>query len=151
MAKRRRSTKVVIATNVFVGNFLTRSPRSPNRRIIRAWLINRDFKLAISRNILDEYLRIFDQILRFDGEKLKNWEQRFRDKRLAEIVKTELKLSLSRDPDDNVFIATAVAARAKFLITNDRDLLEIKEKDKRKLKFEIVTPKQFIEKWEISS
>ena len=30
---------------------------------------------------------------------------------------------LSRDPDDNLFVATAMAARAKFLVSQDRDLL----------------------------
>lgn len=31
----------------------------------------------------------------------------------------------SRDPDDNVVLATAITGRAKFLVTNDRDLLEL--------------------------
>ena len=41
-----------------------------------------------------------------------------------------------------------MAAKAQFLITNDRDLLEIAEADKRRLKFRIVTPEQFLEYWE---
>ena len=94
MAKRRRSIKVVINTNVFVGNFLTRSHRSPNRRIIRFWLINRKFKIAVSRSILDEYLQVFDQVLRFNRENLKDWEKRFKDKKLTENVKTKQKHSV---------------------------------------------------------
>ncbi|HJQ68651.1 MAG TPA: putative toxin-antitoxin system toxin component, PIN family [Blastocatellia bacterium] len=151
MAKRRRQIKVVIDTNVFVGNFLARSPRSPNRRIIRSWLINRKFRIAVSRHILDEYLHIFDQVLKFDGEKLRSWEQRFRNKKLVENVETKQNILLSRDPDDNIFITTAVVAKAKFLVTNDRDLLDIEESDKRKLRFEIVTPKQFLERWDTLS
>jgi predicted nucleic acid-binding protein len=34
---------------------------------------------------------------------------------------------LNRDPDDNLFIATAVAARAEFLATQDRDLLVLEK------------------------
>jgi len=34
---------------------------------------------------------------------------------------------LSRDSDDNLFVATAVAAGAKFLATQDRDLLVLEK------------------------
>jgi predicted nucleic acid-binding protein len=54
----------------------------------------------------------------------------------------------SRDPKDNKFLAAATAAKAKFLITHDRDLLDISDEDKRKLKFKIVTPQQFLDYWE---
>ena len=30
---------------------------------------------------------------------------------------------LSRDPDDNLFVATAAAAQASFLVTEDRDFV----------------------------
>ena len=53
--------------------------------------------------------------------------------------------TLSRDPKDNVFIATAIAAKAKFLVTNDRDLLDIDEAKKRTLRFKIVTPTEFLQ------
>jgi len=34
---------------------------------------------------------------------------------------------LSHDPDDNLFVATAGAAKASFLITQDRDLLVLEK------------------------
>ena len=43
-----------------------------------------------------------------------------------------------------MFIATAIAAKAKFLVTNDRDLLDIADAEKRNLKFDIVKPEQFL-------
>ena len=54
---------------------------------------------------------------------------------------------ISRDPNDNMFIATALSAKAKFLITNDLDLLEIDDSDKERLKFEIITPRGFLDQW----
>ena len=36
---------------------------------------------------------------------------------------------ISRDPDDDVVIATAVAARAVFIVSGDRDLLELPAAD----------------------
>lgn len=50
----------------------------------------------------------------------------------------------SRDPKDNPFLSTAGAGRAKFLVTNDRDLLDIPEGEKRKFKFRIITPRAFL-------
>ena len=148
MPKRRRTIKVVVDTNVFVGNFLTRSRGSPNRRVIRSWLVERKFKLALSREIEVEYLRIFEELLGFDREKLISWERRFGNKRISQTVGVGAS-SLSRDPKDNVFIATATAAKAKFLVTNDRDLLDISEAIKRTLSFRIVKPTQFLPLLEI--
>ncbi len=56
--------------------------------------------------------------------------------------------AVSRDPDDDVFLATAAAGQAQFLITNDHDLLDIPPAQKRRFKFEIVTPGAFLRRWE---
>ncbi len=148
MVKRRRRAKVVLDTNVFVGNFLTSSLRSFNRRVVRLWLHERRLKLALSSEIREEYLRIFEEVLSFDEGQRKGWRRRFNNRRISEHVNLGSRPRISRDPADNIFIATAMAAKAQFLITNDRDLLEIAEADKRRLKFRIVTPEQFLEYWE---
>lgn len=144
MPRRRGSIGVVIDTNVFVRNFLTRSRHSPNRLVIRSWLIERKFKLALSGEIEEEYLRIFGEVLCFDKKKLASWKNRLGDKRIAKLVGVGAS-TLSRDPKDNVFIATATAAKARFLVTNDRDLLDISDAKKRTLRFKIVTPTQFLQ------
>jgi len=42
MRLKRRRVRVVLDTNVWVANFLTRRPdQSPNRRVVRRWLIVR--------------------------------------------------------------------------------------------------------------
>lgn len=46
MPKRRRTINVVLDTSVFVRNFLSRSLGSPNRRVIRLWLVEPKFKLS---------------------------------------------------------------------------------------------------------
>jgi putative PIN family toxin of toxin-antitoxin system len=55
---------------------------------------------------------------------------------------------VSRDPDDDVLLATAAAGQAQFLITNDHDLLDIPLAQKRRFRFEIVTPDAFLTRWE---
>lgn len=151
MPKRRRRIIVVLDTNIFVGNFLTNSPRSLNRRVIRLWFVERKFKLALSSEIQEEYFRIFSDVLKFDNERVRRWKARFDDKTITESVHLGTRHDFSRDPKDNKFLAAAAAARAKFLITRDRDLLDISEEHKRKLKFKIVTPKQFLDYWETLS
>lgn len=148
MPKRHAGITVVIDTNVFVANFLSRSPRSPNRRVVRLWIVERRVRLAITREILEEYLQIFGELLAFTREQLSNWRQRFREKKSCKIVVPRTKPRMSRDPDDNMFIAAAVAAKATYLITNDLDLLEIDDADKRRLKFEIITPRKFLDHWD---
>lgn len=44
------------------------------------------------------------------------------------------------DPDDQKFLALALAARADFLVTKDRELLELARRVER---FRILTPAQF--------
>jgi predicted nucleic acid-binding protein len=47
---------------------------------------------------------------------------------------------LSRGPDDNLFVATAMAARAKYIATQDRDLLVLE----KPFGIAIVTPVQLV-------
>ena len=58
------------------------------------------------------------------------------------------RFSICRDPDDNLLLDVAQVGRARFLITNDRDLLEIPSEERGPFKFEIVFPVDFMEQWE---
>jgi predicted nucleic acid-binding protein len=55
---------------------------------------------------------------------------------------------LSRDPDDNVFLSTARAGKAKYLVTNDRDLLDLPQYLQKTLPFAILTPYHFLKQLE---
>lgn len=141
-------SRCVLDTNIWVGNFLTRSPRSVNRQIVRLWLIERRLKLAISNEIEAEYLRIFQQVLGFDDGQISEWRKRFNNRQTVKRVRLKVKTPISRDPKDDIFIATALIAKADFLVTNDLDLLEISEEEKSKLNFQIVTPQVFLKQLE---
>ncbi len=60
----------------------------------------------------------------------------------AKIVNPIRKFSLCRDPEDNMILDCCYAAKAKILITGDRDLIEITG-----LPFSIkfMTPQAFVE------
>ena len=57
------------------------------------------------------------------------------------------RLPLCRDPDDQKFLEAALAARAEFLLTRDRALLELAPRaghaQRRALPFRILTPEGF--------
>lgn len=48
---------------------------------------------------------------------------------------------ISRDPDDDMFINCALSGRALYIVSGDRDLLDIEEVDG----VEIVTVREFID------
>lgn len=52
--------------------------------------------------------------------------------------------SLPRDPDDEVYINTAIAYKANFLVTRDKDLLEYELKDPFQNRLRIVDPVTFL-------
>ena len=129
---------VVFDTNVVVEAIFW--PRSNARRALTG-LARRRFKTAVNELILDEYAAITGELR----------QELFPDAQpsgaLAWIAAKSVYVNpmplvnrLSRDPEDNVFVATAVAARAEFLITQDRDLLVLE----KPFGVAIVTPIQLI-------
>ncbi len=64
----------------------------------------------------------------------------------AKVVVPERKLSLCRDKADNMILECCLKANADFLITGDKDLLEIKKtRLKTKLpELRIISPKAFL-------
>ena len=94
-------------------------------RLVPLWQ-SRRITLLISREILTEYLRGFaypkfqlsDQEIRpLIEEELLPFVETLRVRRRLAAVR--------RDPDDDTFLECAVAGRAQYLVTGDRDLREL--------------------------
>ncbi len=145
MVSRRERLIVVFDTNVFVRALLSRSKTSPNYRVLRLWLVERELQLALSAELLGEYLEVFEQVLGMTHEVIDGWRERFTADTRVSPVNLGTRYKLSRDPDDNLVLATAVAGRAKWLLTNDKDLLELPEESKNLFRFEITTPHKFLQ------
>lgn len=113
--------KVVIDTNVFVaGVFFT----GPPHQILRAW---RDGKIdvVLSEEILEEYKRVGDKLAgRFPGVDLNPFLNLLTMK--AEIINApDLPRPVCDDPDDDKFLACAVASKCKMIISGDRHLVKV--------------------------
>jgi len=119
--------RLVIDTNVFVSGLISAagSPAQILRAIQRRKVIH-----LVSDPIVEEYLRALDypQIRKF---------KQITDEFVADIAaylvyqteRVELvsSIRLSPDPDDDVFLETAVDGRANWLVTNDKaDLLSLR-------------------------
>lgn len=145
MVARKHRTPVVVDTNVFVRAFKTRSPTNFNRRIVRLWLLQRQLQLIVSQELIDEYLGIFSTVLGMDEEIVCGWRERFENDDRTTVVNLGRRYTSSRDPDDNVLLAIATAGRAAFLVTNDRDLLDLPASFQRTLPYSVVTPGEALE------
>lgn len=144
MSARKHRIPVVLDTNVWVRNFKSPNKSSPNRRIIRVWLQQKRLQLIVSEEILAEYMEIFEDVLEFAPTDLEEWHETFIHDARVTMVRLARRDDQSRDPDDNVFLSTARAGKAKYLVTNDRDLLDLSEFVRRTLPFDIVAPDEFL-------
>ena len=129
---------VVFDTNVVVEAVFW--PRSTARRALTGLALRR-FKTAVCQEILDEYATVTGEL------RARLFPQAQPSGALAWIAAKSVRVSpmplprkLSRDPDDNVFVTTAVTAQAAFLVTQDRDLLVLQ----KPLGVQVVTPVQLI-------
>jgi putative PIN family toxin of toxin-antitoxin system len=129
--------KIVLDTNVLVsGIFFT----GPPYEILKAW---RDGKvnLVVSTEILDEYQRVAEELSqKFQGIDI------FGILDLltlgSEVVHAPPLLEpVCSDPEDDKFLACAVAGSAEYIITGDGHLLKVSKYGN----VEIVNPRWFLE------
>lgn len=113
--------RIILDTNVFVsGVFFT----GPPYQILKAWREGR-VRLIVSPEILEEYERV-GKILaeEFPSINLQPILDFVTIK--SEIIPAErLSERVSDDPDDDKFLACAISANSKIVISGDRHLLKV--------------------------
>ena len=144
MVSRKQRHPVVLDTNVFVRAFKSRSERSPNQRIVRLWLLEKRLQLIVSHELIDEYLEIFASVLGMGDELIEDWRRRFVSDARTTVTGLGKRFIESRDPDDDMVLATATAGKADYLVTNDRDLLDLPADFQKTLRFKIAPPGAFL-------
>jgi putative PIN family toxin of toxin-antitoxin system len=142
VAAKKKRLPVVFDTNVIVANYLSTNPQSPNVVTVRLWR-ERKLQLIISDEIVDEYEDVLNR-LGISENLAANFLISLHESGTATHTNLGKRFTDSRDPKDNPFLSAAAAGRAKYLVTNDSDLLDIPETSKRKFKFRILTPKAFL-------
>ncbi len=114
--------RAVLDTNTLISALLFSGTAS---RLIPLWQ-SRRITVLVSKEILEEYLRV----LAYPKFQLSDQEIRalVEDELLlfVETVRVRKRLAVvRRDPEDDKFLECAVAGRAKYLVTGDRDLREL--------------------------
>lgn len=119
--------RVVLDTNVIISGLI--SPKGPPAGILKALKAGR-FVLVTSQAINEEVLEVMDRPRLRDKYGLADrmfdiafilWEQ-------AEVIAKLPTVKVSKDPDDDKFLAAAVGGLAHYLVTGDiKDLLSLGE------------------------
>lgn len=118
--------KAVFDTVVFVRSLL--NPHSRWGHIV--FQTRHRYRLIVSFPVLQEILEVLQRpelTVKFRPVGELNYEELLNVLALAEAVDVARILPVSRDPADDKFLATAVAAQADYLVTEDNDLLVLKE------------------------
>jgi len=135
--------KAVLDTTVLVSAFLKPVSGGVSFDLLR-FAEQGSFDLCLSNDILEETARV---LLR-EGRMRKRYA--YPDSAVVEfcrniatlstIVDNLPEVSIVRDPEDDMIIASAIAAEADYLVSRDKDLLVLGEHDGIK----IVSPEEFL-------
>jgi putative PIN family toxin of toxin-antitoxin system len=128
--------KVVLDTNVLVSGIFFSGPPA---EILRAWSHGK-FKVVLSPEILDEYMRVSAEL----AGKFPDIDIR----RILDlvIVRSEvcspgaLSQRVCEDPHDDKFFAAAIDTRTKTIISGDKHLLKVSGYQG----ISVLTPRQFV-------
>ncbi len=114
-------TKVVLDTNALLISIGRRSRFRP----IFDGLLSGKFNIVISNEILTEYVEILER--KANIIVANNIAQALIHSRNVEKIEVSYKWNLiADDPDDNKFVDCAIAGRVKYVVTNDRHFLILK-------------------------
>ena len=118
--------RAVLDTNVVISATLIRD--GSEDRILRAWQRGA-FDSVLSPQILNEMGRaLFYEKFRkarwMAEEEIVSLLQSLAQESL--LVAGRVRVKVSRDPEDNKFLEAAIEARAQYVVTGDKDLLDLK-------------------------
>ena len=127
--------KVVLDTNIFISGIFW---KGSSNRVITNWKEGK-FTLVTSLEAASEIIKILkDFKIKLSDELIKEWVDLI--VRNSMIVEPKEKIAIVKDdPKDNIFIETAVAGNADYIVSQDNHLLKLK--DFRGIK--IITPDEF--------
>lgn len=132
--------RAVLDTNLVISATLIQGGNED--RILRAWQRG-VFELVLSPQILDELGRaLFYEKLR-KARWMSETEVVSLLRSLAQeslLVPGQVRVTVSRDPEDNKFLEAAIEGRAQYVVTGDKDLLDVRAyRD-----VQIITPATFL-------
>ena len=131
--------KIVMDTNVFVsGVFFS----GPPYQILNAWQSG-EFELVVSQDILDEYRRVGEILAEGHPNIDLNPFLNFAIERAKVYKPVKLKEPVCEDPDDDKFLACALASGSRVIISGDKHLLKVSGYEG----IEVLKPREFVDRY----
>ena len=116
--------KIVIDTNVFISSFIGLG--NP-RKIIDLWKMG-EIRLCLTQSKIDEYVDVLQRLDLVNEQELEEILYLFSIGYNCEFTSTTPDLNIvKKDPDDNKFFECAVAHKAKYIISGDKEVLKIRK------------------------
>ncbi len=124
--------KVVFDTNVFLRALI--NPKGINARLVQSL---DQLVLVVSPAIVEEVADVLSRpdLLGVKGVRKLDADRLVELLRQAPVVFPTKKVTVCRDPDDDKFLEAALAAKAEYLVTGDKDLRDIGEYEGVKIRF----------------
>lgn len=101
------------------------------------------FLLIISSSILAEVDNVLrrDRVMKSHKRSTQELQEIIREMAdVSSVVPGRIKIDLVRDPDDNKIVAAALEGKASYIVSRDKDLLDLREYQG----IRIITPEKFM-------
>lgn len=128
--------RIVLDTNVFLYSFFGGNPRT----IIDLWKDGR-LTLCLSRDIFDEYIEVLRRLGLDNTPELEELLKLFATGFHIVFTTRTPEIHVVADPDDDKFIACALALKAGCVVSGDKALVDVRLYQG----IRIVTPREFLE------
>ncbi len=124
--------RVVFDTNVFLRALI--NPKGINARLLRS--LDR-YVIVTSRPIIEEVAEVLSrpELLRVKAIRKIDASRLLDILRRAPVVSPSVAVAVCRDPDDDKFLEAALAAKAEYVVTGDKDLRDLDEYERVKIRF----------------
>ena len=131
--------RVFLDTNVLVSGFATRGLSADVVRLLLA-----EHELLTGEVVLEETRRVLTEKFGVPEEKADEIEGLLRRRHVEPLPESDPPVEV-RDSDDEIVLASAIAAGAEILITGDKDLLDVADELERLSaeSLRIMTPRTF--------
>ena len=128
--------RVVLDTNVFISSFFGGNPRA----IIDLWKDGR-LTLCLSQEIFDEYIEVLRRLGLDNTQEMEELLKLFATGFHIVFTTRTPEIHVVADPDDDKFIACAMALKSQYVVSGDKALFDVRQYQG----ISIVTPREFIE------
>jgi putative PIN family toxin of toxin-antitoxin system len=128
--------RVVLDTNVFISSFFGGNTRA----LIDLWKTGR-LTLCLSQDILDEYVEVLRRLGLHGTPELDELLTFFATGAHLLFTTRTPEVRIVADPDDDRFIACALALTAEYIVTGEKALLDVRHYQG----IEVVTPREFLD------